>query len=302
MNRFTPEGFRRSLVELDRAIELDPGFALAYTLIAQIQTEHGISGIVGRSPEDAVRLAKEAVSRALEVDDQLAEAHGTAALIRFTFDFDWKGAEREFLKAIELGPGVAETHEHYGWMLTSMGRYDEALREVARAKELDPVLIQSDMGTALLRAGRFEEALTEARKAIVSEPGSARCHSNLGWALIFSGEGEAGIASLEHAVAISPGATLFLAQLGQARAMVGDDAGARAILAQLRELARDQFVSPYHFAYVHAGLGEKDEAIDWLEQALERRSGAIYGIKGSFLFRSLRGHPRFEALLRKMNL
>jgi serine/threonine protein kinase/tetratricopeptide (TPR) repeat protein len=302
MNLFSPEGFRRSLIELDRAIKLDPGFALAYTLIAQIQTEHGISGIVGRSPEEAVRLAKEAVSRALELDEELAEAHGTTALIRFAFDFDWHGAEREFLKAIELGPGVAETHEHYGWMLTSMGRYDEALREVMRARELDPILIQSDVGTTLLRAGRVEEALAEARQVIVSEPGSARCHSNLGWALIFSGDGEAGIASLEHAVAISPGATLFLAQLGQARAMVGDEAGARAILAQLRQLARDQFVSPYHFAYVHAGLGEKDEAIDWLEQAFERRSGAIYGIKGSFLFRDLHDHPRFQALLRKMNL
>ncbi|HEX9800229.1 MAG TPA: protein kinase [Thermoanaerobaculia bacterium] len=302
MNRFTPEGFRRSLAEFERAVARDPGFALAYASIAQIHTEHGISGIVGKSPEESIRLAKAAVARALELDDELAEAHGIAGLIRFTFDYDWQGAEREFLKALELGPGVAESHDHYSWMLSSLERYDEALREVRCAKELDPLLIQSDVGTALLRAGRFEEALVEARKSVEQEPGSARVHSNLGWALIFQGEHAAGIASLEHAVALSPGATLFLSQLGQAAALTGDIGRARQILAQLHQLAAREFVSPYHFAYVHAGLGEADAAIDYLEQAFARRSGAIYGIKGSFLFRGLREHPRFAALLRMMNL
>src|SRR5208283_1396108 len=129
-----------------------------------------------------------------------------------------------------------------------------------------------------------------------------RSHSNLGWALIFHGEHGAGIASLERAVALSPGSTLFLSQLGQACAQAGDAGRARKILEQLHDRAKRESVSPYHFAYVHAGLGEADAAIDWLEQAFERRSGAIYGIKGSFLFKNLRSHPRFVALLRRMNL
>ncbi|MCM2268716.1 MAG: protein kinase [Thermoanaerobaculia bacterium] len=302
MNRYTVEGFRRSLAEFEAAAACDPGFALAHASIAQIHTEHGISGIVGLSPEESLRSAKEAVARALALDPELPEAHGISALIRFSRDYDWEAAERDFQRSLELGPGVAETHDHYSWMLSSMERYDEALREVRIAKELDPLLIQSDLGTALLRAGRYEEALAEARRAVVGEPGSARCHSNLGWALIFTGDPAAGLASLEHAVALSPGATLFLSQLGQAAAMTGDAGRARTILAQLDELAAREFVSPYHFAYVHAGLGEADAALDYLEQAFARRSGAIYGIKGSFLFRSLRGQPRFEALLRKMNL
>jgi len=302
LQTFSAEGFRRGLVLLDQAVRRDPEFALAWTSIAQIHAEDGISGAIGKSPEESIRLAKQAVARALELDDELGEAHGISALIRFVFDFDWQGAEDAFRQAIELAPGNAEIHDHYSWLCNSVGRFDDALREVRRANELDPLLAQSDVATTLLRAGRIEEALAEARRNLAAIPDSPRCHSNLGWALILHGEPAAGIASLERAVAVSPGSTLFLSQLGQAAAMTGDTDRARKILAQLHELAARDFVSPYHFAYVHTGLGEADAAIDRLEEAFERRSGAIYGIKGSFLFRSLRGHPRFEALLHRMNL
>jgi len=300
--RFTPEGFRRSLVEFDQAIARDPGFALAYAGIAQVHAEHGIEGSVGKSPEESIRRAKDAVARALALDPDLAEAHGISGLIRFVFDFDWQGAEEELLRAIELSPGSADVHDHYSWLCGSLGRYDDALREVRRARELDPLTAQSDVATALLRAGRIDEALEETLRSVELEPGSARCHSNLGWARIFSGRTAEGIASLEHATALAPGTTMFLAQLGQACAVTGDVERARGILDQLHDMATREFVSPYHFAYVHTGLGEADAAIDWLERAFERRSGAIYGIKGSFLFTSLRSHPRFKALLARMNL
>ncbi len=300
--RFTEEGFRRSLLDYEAAVACDPDFALAWASIAETHAESCISGLEGRSPEERIRLARTAAARALEIDPKLAEAHGVSAFIRFVFDFDWAGAEREFLKAIELSPGNADIHDHYSWMCGSLERHDDALREVRRARELDPLLIQSDVATALLRAGRIDEALEEAQRSVRDEPGSPRCHSNLGWALIFKDDHAAGIASLQHAVAISPGATLFLSQLGQAYALIGNIESAREILEQLRDRATREFVSPYHFAYVHAGLGEADAAIDWLERAFERRSGAIYGIKGSFLFRNLRSHPRFVALLRRMNL
>jgi tetratricopeptide (TPR) repeat protein len=160
----------------------------------------------------------------------------------------------------------------------------------------------TDVATTLLRAGRIEEALDEARRSVQDEPGLPRCHSILGWALIFHGETAAGIASLEQAVAISPGTTLFLSQLGQACARTGDVKRARIILQQLHDRSTREFVSPYHFAYIHAGLGEADTAIDYLERAFEQRSGAVYGIKGSFLFDNLRTHPRFVSLLERMNL
>src|SRR4029077_2321354 len=184
------------------------------------------------------------------------------------------------------------------WLCASQERYDDAVLEVRLARELDPLMVQSDVATTLLRGGRIEEAIKEARRGLQADPRAPRCHSVLGWALIFHGENTAGIAELEHAVSLTPGATLFSSQLGQAYALTGSIEKARQILSQLRERATLEFVSPYHFAYVHAGLGEADAAIDWLERAFERRSGAIYGIKGSFLFRNLRGHPRFESLLR----
>ena len=299
--RFSEEGFRRSIAQYEAAVARDPGFALAWASLAEVHAEFCIQGYAG-SPEQTIQLAKQAAARAVELDDELAEAHGISGLVRFVFDFDWTGAEREFLKAIELSPSSAEVHDHYSWLCASLERYDDAVREVRLAHELDPLMVQSDVATTLLRAGRIEEAIKEARRGLQADPGATRCHSILGWALILHGENAAGIAELEHAVALTPDATLFLSQLGQAYALTGSIGKARQILGQLRERATREFVSPYHFAYVHAGLGEADAAIDWLERAFERRSGAIYGIKGSFLFRNLRGHPRFESLLRRMNL
>jgi serine/threonine-protein kinase len=242
------------------------------------------------------------VSRALALDDNLGEAHGIAGLLRFTCDFDWAGAEQEFRRALELSPNSADVYDHLGWLYGSLERDDDAIEAVRRARELDPVTHRSDVGSMLLRAGRFEEALGEATLLIAAEPGFARAHSIAGWAHLFLGDAPAGIAALERACELSPGTTMFVAQLAQACAMTGAPARAREILERFERLAGEQYVSPYHFAYVHTGLGEHDRALDWLEQAFEQRAGAIYGIKGSFLFKPLRGHPRFAALLAKMNL
>lgn len=301
-HQYTEEGYRRSLLDYQAAIDRDPGFALAWASIAWAHTELCIGGTVGKSPEETILLAKKAAKRALDIDEELGEAHGISALIQFAFDFDWAGAERSFLRALQLHPGSAQAHQHYGWLCSSLERYDDALRELRRARELDPLLIPTDVVTHLLRAGRNDEALQEARKSAREQPGTPRCHSVLGWALIFSGENAAGIASLERAVALSPGSTLFLSQLGQACALTGDIKRARQILDEIRDRSTREFISPYHFAYVYAGLGEADAAINCLEQAFERRSGAIYGIKGSFLFRNIRTHPQFVSLLRRMNL
>jgi serine/threonine-protein kinase len=299
--RFTAEGYRLCLAELQRALDRDPGFALAHAGVAQAHVETALEG-VAEHPAESIRLAREAAARALSLDPELPAAHGVAGLVGFVFDYDWQGAERALLQAIELSPGAADLHDHYSWLCNALERWDDALRAVRRARELDPLTTPSDVATTLLRAGRVEEAVDEARRSVALDPASPRCSSSLGWALLRRGDTAAGIAALERAVALAPASSLFPAQLAQALAESGDTGRARALLEQLDRLARERFVSPYHYAYAYTGLGEKEAAIDCLERAHEQRSGPIHGVRGSFLFRSLHGHPRFTALLRRMNL
>jgi adenylate cyclase len=186
-------------------------------------------------------------------------------------------------------------------MCAALERYDESISLLQRAQELDPLARRCDAATMLLRAGRVEEAIRRAESAVELDPVDRAC-ATLGWAYFLSGRHDEALAQLERAASTSPASTIWLAQLGQAYAMTGDRARARQILRSLEEKARESYVSPYHFAYVLTGLGEMDRAMDYLERAVAERTGASYGIKGSFLFKSLRGHPRFSALLRQMNL
>jgi adenylate cyclase len=300
--RWTQEGVDQGLKHLDQAIARDPGYALAYATIAHAYTNVGL-GVAGSLPADeAFRRAKVAVARALELDEGLGEAHAMLGQLKFACDYDWGGAEEEFKRAIELNPNSGDTYDVYGLMLSAMERYDEALTAQRRAHELDPLHHRMDIATTLLRAGRYDEALTAATKVVADEPHFALARATLAWVHLLSGRPDQGLAELERAVSLSPDSTLFLGQLGQALALVGQSAKARGILRRLEELAKQRYVSPYHMAYVHTGLGEQDRAMDWLERAYEERAGAVFGIKGSFLFTTLRSHPRFKALLRKMNL
>jgi adenylate cyclase len=159
-----------------------------------------------------------------------------------------------------------------------------------------------DVATAYLRAGRYDEALEAATRAIGLDRDYARAHSTLGWAHFGKGQFAVGLAAMEHAVKLAPGDSLWLGQLGEAYALAGKVDLAEGTLRELQEAARRRYVAPYHLAYVYTGLGQHDRAMDCLEQAFEQRAGSVYGIRGSFLFAPLRGNPRFTALLRRMNL
>ncbi|HZM26335.1 MAG TPA: tetratricopeptide repeat protein, partial [Gemmatimonadales bacterium] len=300
--RWTHEGFELALKHLEQAVARDPNYALAYATMAYVYTDIGV-GVAGKLPPDqAFRRAKAAVARALEIDSGLAEAHAVLGHIKYAYDYDWEGAEEELKRAIELNPNSGDAYDMYGLMLSALDRYDEAIEMQRRAHELDPLAHRMDMATTCLRAGRYDEALSAVIKIVEVDPHVALAHATLGWAYLLKGMSEQGLAALERAVSLSPDSTMYLAQLGHAYARVGQTAKAREILQRLEEMAKDHYVSPYHLAYVHTGLGEQDRAMDWLERAYEERAGAVFGIKGSFLFTTLRSHPRFNALLRKMNL
>jgi eukaryotic-like serine/threonine-protein kinase len=297
--KYTTPGMHEAISYFERAIALDPEYALAYANMAIAYTELAEIGAV--PPDEAYPRAREAAAKALELDPMLAEAHSTVAYLKLC-DFDWSGAERAFKRALELNPNSADTYDLYGRLCSAQRRFDEAIALLRRAQEMDPLAHRLDVATTLLRAGRYTEAAIRAESALAFEPELDRAHATLGWALLKNGNADAGLASLERAVSLSPDTTQWIAQLGLAYGLTGHIEKAREIQQRLEAEAMHGYVSPYQLVFVHTGVGEYDRALDLLEQAVQEHAGAAYGIKGSFLLAPLQSHPRFQALLRKMNL
>jgi serine/threonine-protein kinase len=300
MSKYTKEALARAIDLYQRALERDPSFGLAAANAGLCYIEMAEQGFM--PPEDAFARAEEHVEHALRVWPDLSAAHMCAAYLRMTRDYEWAEAEREFRLALELAPNDAEACDLFGRMCAGIARFDESLALLRRAQELDPLAHQNDITTTLLRAGRYEEAVERAATAVEINSVNPRTRATLGWAEFLRGRVREGIATMEHAVSLAPDSTLWLGQLGEMYGMAGESERARAIARDLEERARNGFVSPYHLAYVYTGLGELDRAFDLLEHAIETRTGATYGIKGSFLFIPLREHPRWRGLLAKMNL
>jgi serine/threonine protein kinase/Flp pilus assembly protein TadD len=297
--RFTEDGYREAITFFEHAIARDPDYGMAHAGLAETYLELGESGLLAASA--AFPRAKEAVSEALRSDPGLSDAHRALAYLSAIWDYDWERAEREFERALELNPNDADACDLYARVCSAQGRFDEALAMVRRAQELDPLIVAVDLATALIRAGRYDEAVTAAESAAAVRPGYPRALATLGWAYLKSGRTEEGIAQLERAAGSSE-AVQWYAQLGHAYAITGQTEKAQEVLRQLERKATESFVAPYHLAFVYTGLGEFDKAMDLIEQAFAERGGAVYGIRGSFLFTPLHGFPRFEALLRRMNL
>jgi len=298
--KFTPEAMLAAIDYFDRAIARDPAFALVHANAAQAYIELAEIGAI--APETAFHRAAEYANKAVALDPELGEAHSTVAYLKMVREFDWAGAEAEFKRALELNPNGADAYDLFGRLCSSLGRFDDAIPLIARAQELDPLAHRLDMATVLLRAGRYDEAVASARSATDLDPSGDRAQATLGWALFLGGSTDEGIAHLRKAVAHSANTTSWLGQLGEALGLAGRTDEARAVLRQLEERSQASFVSADTLAYVYTGLGEADRAIDLLEHAVRERTGAAYGIKGSFLFAPLRTHPRFQALLREMRL
>jgi tetratricopeptide (TPR) repeat protein len=296
--KYTRESFERAIEFFDRAIALDPGFALAHANKAIAYAELAEEGAM--APEIAYARAMEAAETALRLDPELAAAHCTMAFLKGVSEFDWAAAEAGFKRAIELSPSAADAYDLYGRLCAGLGRFDDAIALQTRANDLDPLAHRLDRVTTLLRAGRFGEAVVAAEEAVEFEPTYERARATLGWAYFLSGREAEGLEHLKAAVSLTATSTMWLGQLGQAYAMAGDAPRAREILRELEQSAKTRYVSPYHFVYVYTGLGEHDKAMDLLERAVAKRTGPAYSIKGSFLLTALHQNPRFQALLRKM--
>ena len=303
-NKRTGADFKKAIGYFNQAIEKDPNYALAYAGLADAYVL--LSAYAEASPKDSLPQAKAAAAKALELDSTLGEAHASLAQALLAYDLNFAEATREFRRAIELNPNYATAHHWYGEsVLGPLGKFEEAIAEARRALELDPlsVIINADYGSALTNARRYDQAIEQLRKTVEMDPGFYYAHWTLGNALELKGFNEEAIAEYKKAIALNDD-PLPRALLGHLYAKLGRKDQALAILKQLRELresSKERYVSPYNLALIHIGLGQKNEAIQLLEETYEERDGYnIVFIKVEVLLDPLRGDPRFEVLVQKV--
>ena len=298
-NRRTEADFRKAIDAFSQAIEADPAYALAYAGLADCHSLLGVWGAA--SPRESFGLAKGAARHAVSSADAPAEAHASAALVQWVYDWDARGAEAEFRRAIALNGGYATAHQWLAYVLASEGRFDEAIAEIERALELDPlsVSIMTDIGDISFWAGNTDQAIAHVREVLELEPKYAVAHNVLGLSLLKQQRTDEAIAELEEAARLE---TLprMLSTLGYAYAVASRPDDARKIREQLREMARTRYVSDFAFAVVDAGLGETDSAFAHLDRAYAEGSDTMAILRVYPLLQPLRSDPRFEALLAKV--
>ena len=299
-NRRTGENLKKALSYFQQAVEKDPGYALAYAGIADSCTLIPVYG--AGAPRDYYPRAKAAAEKALELDDKLGEAHTSLGNVLFRY-LELAESTREFEQGIELNPNYPTAHQWYGRLALLMtGQFDRAIAEVNRAVELDPVspIIHADLGTVYTVARRSEDAIEQFRHTLELDPQFYWAHRQLGLALELKGDPGNAIAEYQKALQLSDDPRV-LAFIGHAEASTGRQNEARAILAKLTEMAKTRYVSGYSFAVIHLALGEKDQALDWLEKDARERNGfEINFVKVDPYLDPLRGDQRFEALVNKV--
>jgi TolB-like protein/Flp pilus assembly protein TadD len=300
LNKQTQEGIQKGIDYFQQAIVHDSRYALAYAGLADAYGIQAASGWL--APSIAREKALAVAQTALEIDDRLSEAHRVQGAARFCFDWEWKQSEEELLRALDLNPTDAEAHRVYAFYLQAVGRVEEGIAEVERARELDPLslLIETALGEALYFARRYEAATTQCRRALELDPDYMPARFNLGRALVETGKGGEAIGEFKKATRRRE--ALYLAGLGYAYARSAQQERARGVLAQLETLAGRKYVSAYERAKVHIGLGQEERAIEWLERAYAERAVGLVAVRVDPVFDSLHAHPRFEALWRRMGL
>jgi serine/threonine-protein kinase len=301
-NRRTQDGIAAAIGYFEHAIAEDPGYALAYTGLAD---SHAL-GVDYRSVPvaEGFEAAKTYARRAIELDDSLAEAHASLAWSLFIYDWDWAASEREFRRSISLDSRYATAHQWFAFLLVSRGSLEEALVEGHTAVELDPgsVSARRSLAWAYFYARRYEQARYHLDRAITMNPNAEETFRVLGLTLGLDGAYDEAVRVLEEAQLLPESGTYTQATLGYVLARMGREAESRAILARLETHAQHEYVSPVAFATLLLGLGDVDGAMDWAERARADRRGWLAYLKVNPLLDPMRGHPRFEALVRQMRL
>ena len=303
-NKRSQEGLTKAINYFQVAIEKDPNYALAYAGLADCYSIIG-SAIVGTVPAAEVApKARAAALKSLELDNTLAEAHTSLATVRFNYDWDWNSAASGFRRAVELNPSYATAYQRNSLYLMSMGRTTESIAEMNRAHDLDPLSTSTNfsLGSRLYMAREYDQAIEQLRNTIDMDPDFLLPHLVLGQAYEQKKAYDQAITELRRAADISQNSPPALAALARTYAVAGRTTEARNLLDQLMRQSKKQYVSPFYVAIVYAGLGEKEQALDWLEKAYGDHSNAIVFLKVDPQLDTLRSNPRFHELQRKLRL
>jgi len=302
-NKRTEDGLTKSIASFETVIARAPDYAAGYVGLADAYVLLGVYGLA--APAEVMPKARIAALRALELEDAAPQVHTSLGCLRSVYDWSWAEAERDFRRALELDPGYATAHHWYAVnYLAALRRFDEAREEIRIAHELDPLSLPISVSAGLISffAAQFDQALEAFQRTLELDDSFAVAHLFRGQTYACMGRGEEALISLRRAVELSGGAPEAHAALAHACAVSGREAEARRLLAELLALRRRRYVSASLVAQVYAGLGERDQALAWLEQAHAERAADLAWVGVRPLFDSLRGEPRLAALLAKMGL
>jgi TolB-like protein/DNA-binding winged helix-turn-helix (wHTH) protein/Flp pilus assembly protein TadD len=301
-NKRTADGLRVALAYFNQAVEEDPAYAQAYSGLSDTYALLGDWQYAAMTPKEALPKAKAAATKALQLDSSLGEAHNSLAFCLDGFDWDFKSAGTEFQRALELNPGYATAHHWYAWHLALIGNNDEAVAEMKKAQNLDPLslIINADLAELLVIARSYDEAIQQSRKTIEMDPNFALAHSQLAQAYLQKHMNAEAVAELQKALQLSPNSPAIIANLARAQVAAGNRSAALALLADLKKRSDPGFSHAPEIATICAALGQNEEAMNWLEKGFEERFNPGVLLRPGF--DPLRSDPRFQNLVHRIGL
>jgi TolB-like protein/DNA-binding winged helix-turn-helix (wHTH) protein/Flp pilus assembly protein TadD len=301
-NKRTADGLRAALAFFNQSIEEDPNYAQAYSGLADTYALLGDWQYAVMTPKEALPKAKAAAIKALELDSVLGEAHNSLAFALDGFDWDLESGGKEFRRAIELNPGYATAHHWYAWHLSLLGRYDEAVAEMRKAENLDPLslIINADLAELLLLAHSYDESIQQSRKTIEMDPNFALAHNQLGQAYLQKQMHDEAVGELQKAVQLSGSSPTCMANLARAYVASGKRSEAVMLLGDLKKRSNPGHSYAPEIAAIYVALGDTDQAMNWLGKGYEDRFNPGVLLRPGF--DPLRSDPRFQDLLRRIGL
>jgi len=293
---------QEAMVCFERAVDKDPGFALAYTGLADSFATLGVWAF--RPSREVMPRAAALAGRALELNPALAEAHASRGLVHSFYDWDWPAAERELAQAIELNPGSALTHLWAGHLLSIVGRFDEAIAEVLHSQALDPLspALNANVGWTFYLARQHDRALSELQKILARFPGNPMALLYLGFAFAAVGRLADAIPCFRDAAAVPGGMPWAAESAGWALALDGRRDEARHILGASLSRMKTAYVPSSAIACIHLGLGDDDALFEWFGRCLDERDALLPWLKVMPAFDRVRPDPRFQAVLSRLGL